>query len=113
MDERAALNERRAALTVIDTLEATAPRWSVLLAGIARGLPQDAYLAALRGGPDSVFVVGVAGDAAPVFAGLRGIPGVAAVRAQAPIRREARPDGAVERFTLAIGLRRNASGDAP
>ena len=65
-----------------------ARRWSAILGALAVHLPDDASLTALRARGDSVFMDGVATRAAPVFDAIAGAPGVAGVRATAPVRRE-------------------------
>lgn len=103
-----AMAEREAILAVNDRLatlaelEATAPAWSALIATLAERLPRDAHLTALRGRADSLVLQGVAGRAVGVFEAIQKAPGVAGVRAEAPIRQELR-DGRtpVERFVLA------------
>jgi hypothetical protein len=65
-----------------------ATRWSAVLGALAEHLPDDASLTALRARGDSVFMDGVATRAAPVFDDIARTPGVAGVRATAPVRRE-------------------------
>lgn len=92
-------------LAVLARAEATAPRWSAVLATVAERLPADAHLESFRGRGDSLALNGVAGRAAGVFEQLQHAPGIAAVRADAPIRQEAR-EGAppLERFALSARL---------
>ena len=66
-----------------------ATRWSAILGALAAHLPDDASLTAFRARGDSVFMDGVATRAAPVFDDIAGTPGIAGVRATAPVRREA------------------------
>lgn len=92
-------------LATLDRLERSAPRWSSVIAGVAEHLPVDAYLSAFRARADTLLLEGVAQQAAGVFEAMQHAPGVAAVRADAPIRQELR-DGTepVERFALAARL---------
>lgn len=66
----------------------SATRWSAVLGALAEHLPDDASLTAFRARGDSVFIDGVATRAAPVFDDIARTPGVAGVRATAPVRRE-------------------------
>jgi hypothetical protein len=78
-----------------------ARRWSVVLASLAANLPDDASLTAVRVRGDSVFIDGVAERAAPVFDAIARMPGVLAVRATAPVRREAvEGETPLEHFSL-------------
>jgi hypothetical protein len=100
------LERRIAALTAA---EATSPHWSETLAGLAEAVPREAYLLELRGGADSVVLVGEGRNAASVFESVRRTSNVVAIRADAPIRQETRSDGSpVERFVL---VARFAHGD--
>jgi hypothetical protein len=88
--------------------EATASRWSGVIADVADHLPADAHLISLRGAADTLVLEGVANRAAGAFEGLRGAPGVIGVRAEAPIRQESQDSGAtVERFSLGARLATN------
>lgn len=98
---REALAERRRAIAALDSLARTAPAWAGLVADLTRQLPDDAYLEALIGDPDSVIIEGTAPDAAQVFVALRDVPGVRQIRARAPIRRETVGGASIERFSLA------------
>lgn len=103
---RSALTAAEERISAVQALDHATPMWSSLLTGVALHLPEDAYLAALRGRPDSVVLEGVALRSAAVFEALGGMPGVVGVRAESPIRRETtREGGALERFTLAARLR--------
>lgn len=78
-----------------------APRWSVVLADLTTQLSDDASLTAFRARGDSIFIDGVATQAAPVFDELARVPGVTGVRATAPVRRESVEGQApVEHFSL-------------
>jgi hypothetical protein len=103
---REVLNLVNGSLATLVALESDAPRWSHVVADVARHLPLDAHLSALRARPDTVLLDGMADDASGVFEALRDAPGVAAIRAETPIRRELR-DGqpTVERFALRARLR--------
>lgn len=106
MAKREEVEALRSAVVVLDSLARTGPTWAGLVAELADHLPRGAYLAALRGEPDSVTIEGVATDAAGVFAALRLVPGVRDVRAGSPIRREQQGGFGepVERFTLGARL---------
>lgn len=92
-------------LLKLQQLEVTAPRWSMFIAGLADYLPRDAHLMALRAVGDSVVIEGVAARAVGAFHGLQLMPGVAGVRAVAPIRQDAAADGTVrEQFAIAVWL---------
>ncbi|HUG38903.1 MAG TPA: PilN domain-containing protein [Longimicrobiales bacterium] len=110
MAQRDALRGLQGAITALDSLEMTIPVWSGLVTEVARHLPDDAHLAALRGERDSVAIEGVALEAARVFAALRDVPGVSRVVARAPIRREQEGPRAVERFSLAARVRQVEEG---
>lgn len=66
-----------------------APRWSNVLATLTAHLPVDASLTAFRARGDSIFIDGVADQAAPVFDAISRMPGVSGVVATAPVRRDA------------------------
>lgn len=84
-----------------------APRWSVVLADLTAQLSDDASLSAFRARGDSIFIDGVATQAAPVFDELMRVPGVTGVRATAPVRRESVEGQApVEHFSLGAQLAR-------
>lgn len=107
MARREAAGDADQALATIADLEATSPRWSHVLADLADHLPRDAYVLAVRGAGDSVALEGVARQAATVFQAVQQMPGVAGVRAQAPVRQGIAEDGSVlERFVLGGELRR-------
>jgi hypothetical protein len=97
----AARDAARERATVLRVAERAAPRWSGVLATLGEHLPLDAHLTGFRAVGDTVFLGGDAESAAGVFAALRSMPGLAEVRAEAPIRRETAADGVVvERFAL-------------
>jgi len=101
---REAAQNVEARLRVLDSLDATRPRWVAAFERLAAGLPREAYLTGVRGTPDSLVLEGVAPQASLVFEALRSTPGVVAVRAEAPYRAETGADGqAVEHF--AFGMR--------
>lgn len=92
-------------LTALAAADRAAPRWSRTIAGLTAQLPDEAYLTAFRGRGDSVVVNGLATHAARVFEALERTPGLADVRAAAPVRRESAGGAeAMEHFT--IGARR-------
>jgi hypothetical protein len=101
-------------VTTLGTLEATSPQWSAFLTDLADFLPRDAHVLTLRGAADSVVIQGVARQAAGVFQAVQTMPRVVGVRAEAPIRREVGPNGAVrEQFVLGTALRSDAVRRAP
>jgi hypothetical protein len=92
-------------LAVLGAAERSAPRWSAVVAGLGAQLSDDAYLTAFRGRGDSVVVDGLAAHAARAFDAMEKTPGLADVRAAAPVRREAPTGGeAMEHFTIAARL---------
>lgn len=98
---RAAAQDLEARLRVLDSLDATRPRWVTSFDRLAAGLPHDAYLSGIRGAPDSLVIEGIAPQASLVFEALRSTPGIVSVRAEAPYRPETRPDGvAIEHFAF-------------
>ena len=104
LSAREATQNIEARLRVLDSLDATRPRWVAAFGRLAAGLPREAYLTGVRGTPDSLVLEGVAPQASLVFEALRNTPGVVAVRAEAPYRQETGADGqAVEHF--AFGMR--------
>jgi hypothetical protein len=78
------------------------PRWSSVLAALAAQLPDAASLTAFRARGDSIFLDGVAEQAAPIFDDVARTPGVTGVRATAPVRRES-PEGEAPLEHFAIG----------
>jgi len=106
MARREAMGNLRETLHTLGQLEAGAPRWSSVLADLADYVPRDAYVVAFRGAGDSLTLEGVARQAASVFQAVQLVPGIASVRAQAPIRQDVSPDGTVqERFVLGAEVR--------
>lgn len=77
--------------------------WSRLLARLTEALPDDAYLTSLRTRGDTLFLEGRAARAGSVFDALRGVAGLAGVRASAPVRRETADDGTtLDRFAFTL-----------
>jgi hypothetical protein len=112
MELRETVDGVRARLQSLAAAEAGASRWTGIIANVAENLPSDAHLLSLRGAGDSLVLDGVAGRAAGTFESLRRAPGVAGVRAEAPIRQEAQDSAApVERFSLGARLARNGAMD--
>ena len=92
-------------LATLNAEQQASPRWGALLAAVSNALDDEAYLTAFRARGDSVVFDGLASRAARAFATLEKIPGLTAVRAAAPVRREAPSDGpALERFSIAARL---------
>ncbi len=101
LSAREAAQNVEARLRVLDSLDATRPRWVAAFGRLAAGLPREAYLTGVRGTPDSLVLEGVAPQASLVFEALRSTPGVVAVRAEAPYRQETGTDGqAIEHFAF-------------
>jgi hypothetical protein len=108
---RASVDAAYRQVASLATAERVAPRWSVLLAAIARQLRDDASVTAFRARGDSVFLDGVAGQAAPVFDDMARVPGIAGVRATAPVRREAiEGETPLEHFSLGAQLEKKPQG---
>lgn len=84
----------------VASADASAERWSAVIAQVAGALPPDAHLTAFRAELDSVSLEGQATNAAGVFAAMRMAPGFVAVRATAPVRQEGTGEAVVERFLL-------------
>jgi len=107
-DEMRGLDQRLQALA---KAEASRSQWATALVNVADHLPMDAHLVGFQGDADSLVLEGEARRAGSVFESLQKAPGVLAVRANAPIRQEARDSGpAVERFTLAARLGTDSAG---
>ena len=105
MELRETMEGIEARLTALAAAETGASRWSGIIAEVAEHLPSDAHLIGMRGTGDSLLLEGVAARAAGVFESLQLAPGVAGVRAAAPIRQEGQDSGAaVERFSLGARL---------
>lgn len=86
-------------------LSRSATRWSHVMAALTDHLPEDASLTALRARGDSLFLDGVALQAAPVFDAVAGTPGLEGVRATAPVRRDAiEGEVPLEHFSLGARL---------
>lgn len=98
---RGAAQDVEGRLALLDSLDASRPRWVSAFARLSASLPHQAYLTGVRGAPDSLVLEGVAPEASQVFDALRGFPGIVAVRAEAPYRQETGVNGApVERFAF-------------
>lgn len=83
----------------------SATRWSLIMAALTDHLPEDASLTALRARGDSLFLDGVALQAAPVFDAVARTPGLDGVRATAPVRRDAiEGEVPLEHFSLGARL---------
>lgn len=95
-------------------LEGSAPQWPVVVTMVAQHLPSDARLTAFRAEGDSLLLEGEARRAGRVFDAMADVPGVVAVRAAAPVRREFR-EGAppLERFVLSARLGAHRPGTRP
>lgn len=91
-------------LTLLTTLEASAPDWTGIIADLAERLPPDASLSWMHGLADSVRIEGTARDASSVLESLRQSSVLSRVRAEAPFEREATERGNVERFRLAAAI---------
>ncbi|HEX6616911.1 MAG TPA: hypothetical protein VF046_11460 [Gemmatimonadales bacterium] len=110
MELREGIEQVEARVASLARAEAEVSRWSPALADVAQRLPRDAYLLSLSGTADTLRLEGLAGRAAGVFDAVRRVPGIKGVRADAPIRQEARDSATpVEHFLLAARL----GGPAP
>jgi hypothetical protein len=100
-----------ATLRALATAEVARSQWATALVNVADHLPTDAHLVGFRGDADSLVLEGEARHAGSVFESLQKAPGVLAVRADAPIRQEARDSGpAIEHFSLAARLGADSTG---
>jgi hypothetical protein len=92
-------------LAVLDPDPERERAWTRVLADVADHLPPGAFLTAFRAAGDSVSLEGYARESGAVLDALREAPAVAALRATAPIRREAGAgDATVDRFVLGVRL---------
>ena len=114
MSVRSGLEDLDRRVSALRAAEAGRPVWSATMATLASALPPDAHLIAWRGDADSVRVEGLADRAVGVFEGLAHMPGVAGVRADAPIRQETRDSAPpLEHFLLSARLGAAADTGAP
>ncbi|HEU6453729.1 MAG TPA: hypothetical protein VFT57_20095 [Gemmatimonadaceae bacterium] len=105
MQLRESIEDIQARLRTLARAESSASRWSAVVSVVAERLPRDAYLVKLRGAGDSLVLEGAALRAAGAFEALRNAPGISGVRADAPIRQEARDSQPpIERFTIGARL---------
>ena len=105
MGVRSAIEDLDHRVSTVRAAEAGRPMWAATMATLASALPPDAHLIAWRGDADSLRVEGLADRAAGVFEGLAHMPGVAGVRADAPIRQETRDSAPpLEHFLLSARL---------
>jgi hypothetical protein len=89
-------------LAALAAMQRAAPRWSGVIGEVGVRLDDHAYLTSLRARDDSLVVDGIAVSAARAFDSIVQTPGLAKVRAAAPVRRESPQGGpAIERFTVA------------
>ena|ERR1035437_454868 len=89
-------------LSALAAAQRSATQWSAVIAGVSEHLDGQSYLTSMRGRDDSLLVEGIALRAAKAFDSLVRAPGLASVRAAAPVRRESPQGGpALERFTIA------------
>lgn len=89
-------------LAALAATQRGAPRWSGVIAELGVHLDPQAHLTSLRARDDSVVVEGIAASAARAFDSMAQTPGLANVRAAAPVRRESPQGGpAQERFAIA------------
>lgn len=101
----------QATLAALASLEASATRWSAVLAQLSTALPDSAYLGALRADGDSVVLEGRAANAASVFQAVQRAPGIAGVRATGPIRQDLSGNAsAVEQWGLAAHVDQSPHG---
>jgi hypothetical protein len=96
-----------ARLATLRAVDATAPRWSALIASLSAELPENAYLLSLRADSDTLRLEGSAPRTALVLDALRHVPDVRSVRPAEAIRQEVSANGTTtEHFVLAAHLRR-------
>lgn len=89
------------------------PHWAPVLAQLSARIPRDAYLTAFHVRGDSLVLDGLATSAGRVFDAIEHSPGLADVRAAAPVRREVQEGSpAMERFTIAAERRDSAAASA-
>jgi Tfp pilus assembly protein PilN len=89
-------------LATLNGVDASAPRWSRVIASLSEHLPEEAFLMGIRTRGDSLVVDGLAERAARAFDALERMPGFTNVRSAAAVRRELQEDGsALEHFTIA------------
>jgi hypothetical protein len=102
-------------LSALAGAQRSATQWSAVIAGVSEHLDGQAYLTSMRGRDDSLLVEGIAVRAAKAFDSLVRTPGLASVRAAAPVRRESPQGGpALERFTIAAVVKHaGANGSTP
>lgn len=109
-----AADELRAALADLYDLREASPRWSGVLGDLSERLPAGTYVTAVRTVGDSIFMEMEGEDAARAFEGIRGMRGLAAFRAAAPVRREVGEGSQViERFTAAATVTWPRPREAP
>jgi hypothetical protein len=88
-------------LAALAATQRTAPQWSDVISNLGVHLDDHAYLTSLRARDDSLLVEGIAVSAARAFDSMYQTPGIAGVKAAAPVRRESPQGGpALERFTI-------------
>ncbi len=88
-------------LAALAATQRSAPHWSDVISNLGVHLDDHAYLTSLRARDDSLLVEGVAVSAARAFDSMFQTPGLAGVKAAAPVRRESPQGGpALERFTI-------------
>jgi hypothetical protein len=104
---RDSLTEAMARLTTLRSSASSATRWSALIASLASELPDDAFLASLRGDGDTLRLEGSAARATGALSAVARVRGLRSVRPEGPIRQEISDDGSTsERFTLSAVLDR-------
>lgn len=108
LDERRQLATLEEGLTLLSTLEWTAPDWPLLLEDLAERVPAEAHLVWMQAAADSLRIEGTARDASAVLDALRGSELMSRVRAEAPFERVETERGERERFRLVADIVRGA-----
>jgi Tfp pilus assembly protein PilN len=99
MEARSVAVELEATATELETLRRDQPRWTLLLASLATGLPEKAYVTSLRAAGDSVYVELEGPDVSAAFDAVRQIPWLEGLRSVSPIQRQIGEGELTERFT--------------
>ena len=89
---------------VLTQLETTQPRWTSVLAEVARTLPSDAYLTAIIQREGSLRMEGYAETVSAVVSSLETSAMLSSVRLAGPVIKENTPAGERERFVLEVSL---------
>jgi Tfp pilus assembly protein PilN len=107
---RSAIEDALSRADVLAGLAAEQPRWSGVLAELARALPADTYLSSLRTEGRVLQLEGYAASASDVLQALRRSAMFASARLDGAVTREVTPLGERERFSLELSLRPREEG---